>query len=92
MMDLGQFPGVIETAKFDSSGITASNIKGELYRIDSEILKMLDELEKPFFVRKMVDLSCNIRAWMYFLETDIYNDKYYIVTSGKWTKQVNKHF
>ena len=79
MLDFGTFPGVV---KVDDDSISQSKINGEVYEIDYDTLKYLDEFESIWFTREMVSLECGISAWMYFLNA--MPDEYEVVESGMW--------
>ena len=74
MINLGSFPGVIPNASY--------NIYGEVYEIDDETLKMLDQLEghPTLYTRKTVKLKKTKEpVWMY-----IFND--YELYDYDWDK------
>ena len=79
MLNLGKFPGVV---KNDDDSIPQSQINGEVYDIDFDTLKYLDEFEGIWFTREMVPLECGISVWMYFLNT--LPDEYEVIGSGIW--------
>ena len=79
MLDLGKFPGVVN---IDDDSIPQSQINGEVYDIDFDTLKYLDEFEGIWFTREMVPLECGISVWMYFLNT--LPDEYEVIGSGIW--------
>ncbi|MCL7413827.1 MAG: gamma-glutamylcyclotransferase [Methanosarcinaceae archaeon] len=79
MLDLGKFPGVV---KIDDDSIPKSKINGEVYEIDYDVLKYLDEFEGIWFTREMVSIECGISVWMYFLNA--IPDEYEIIESGIW--------
>ncbi len=82
MLDLGLFPGVVKIDDGDDDSIPRSKINGEVYEIDYDTLKYLDEFESIWFTREMVSLECGISAWMYFLNA--MPEKYEVVESGMW--------
>ena len=81
MLDLGKFPGVVKIDDNDDP-ISQSQINGEVYEIDYDTLKYLDEFEGIWFTREMVALECGISVWMYFLNA--MPDEYEIVENGIW--------
>ena len=79
MLDLGKFPGVV---KIDDDSIPKSHINGEVYEIDYDTIKYLDEFEGIWFTREMVPIECGISVWMYFLNA--IPDEYEVIGSGIW--------
>ncbi|MGP8321666.1 MAG: gamma-glutamylcyclotransferase family protein [Methanosarcinaceae archaeon] len=79
MLDLGNFPGVVKDAN-DSSFM--SNITGEVYEVNYDTLKCLDEFEGIWFKREIVPIECGISVWMYFL--NVFPDKYEVIKNGIW--------
>ena len=61
MLDLGHFPGVIDSA-------SGHRVAGELWRVTSKVFRELDIIEgyPDFYTRKMVPTEHGI-AWMYYL-------------------------
>lgn len=79
MVDMGAYPGLVETNTPFSSTITV-----EAYKIDKETLKRLDNLEGyPLFYNRKVIKIGDIEGYIYYLnEGDKYN--YKIVREGDW--------
>jgi gamma-glutamylcyclotransferase (GGCT)/AIG2-like uncharacterized protein YtfP len=77
MIDLGPFPGILD------SGINV--IYGELYEVDDSILKMCDLIEghPNFYSRQFIKLEFDINAEAYFLPQSKYKD-YPEIKSGLW--------
>ena len=77
MIDLGAFPGILD------SGINV--IYGELYEVDDSILKMCDLIEghPNFYTRKFIKLEFDINAEAYFLPQYKYKN-YPAIKSGLW--------
>ena len=61
MLDLGHFPGVIDSA-------SGHRVAGELWRVTNRVFRELDLIEgyPDFYTRKMVPTEHGI-AWMYYL-------------------------
>ncbi|MBN1134677.1 MAG: gamma-glutamylcyclotransferase [Methanosarcinaceae archaeon] len=80
MLDLGMFPGVTREGEI-------SSIYGEVYEVDRETLKCLDNFEGKWFSRELVSLDCGFSAWMYFLEEIpvALEEKAYPIKNGIWT-------
>ncbi len=79
MLDLGKFPGVV---KSENDSPFLSKITGEVYEVDYDMLKCLDEFEGIWFTREIVHIECGISVWMYFLNA--VPDKYEIIENGMW--------
>ena len=77
MIDLGAFPGILD------SGINV--IYGELYEVDDSILEMCDLIEghPNFYSRQFIKLEFDINAEAYFLPQSKYKD-YPEIKSGLW--------
>ena len=77
MIDLGAFPGILD------SGINV--IFGELYEVDDSTLEMCDLIEghPNFYTRKFIKLEFDINAEAYFLPQSKYKD-YPAIKSGLW--------
>ena len=77
MIDLGAFPGILD------SGINV--IYGELYEVDDSTLEMCDLIEghPNFYKRKFIKLEFDISAESYFLPQRLYKD-YPAIKSGLW--------
>lgn len=75
MLDLGQYPGVIE------HGHTA--IRGEVYRVDAGTLDRVDLLEDipNSYRRRLIDTGFG-RAWIYLYQR--YRGDEPVVSSGIW--------
>ena len=83
MLDLGKFPGVVKIDNDDNDdSISQSQINGEVYEINYDTLKYLDEFEGTWFTREIIPLECGISVWMYFLNA--IPDEYKIVENGNW--------
>jgi len=76
LFSLGSFPGVIK------GGVTS--VQGELYEVDREELRSLDQLEghPGFYQREVIDTSEG-EAWIYLLPEDKYKG-YEVIESGIW--------
>tara|TARA_Y100000748_G_scaffold303884_1_gene310663 strand:+ start:412 stop:756 length:345 start_codon:yes stop_codon:yes gene_type:complete len=77
MIDLGAFPGILD------SGINV--IYGELYEVDDSTLEMCDLIEghPNFYKRKFIKLEFDINAESYFLPQAKYKE-YPVIKSGLW--------
>lgn len=80
LYDLGPYPGLLS----DESNAL---VTGEVYEIDDELLKELDEFETSSnYVRKQVDVSFDGRqtkGWVYEPNPEFYRlDK--LIASGDW--------
>ena len=77
MIDLGAFPGLV---------YGKSEIKGEVYSVDSETLSRLDELEGNgrFYTRELTGTASG-SAWVYVLPTETYG-RHREVPDGDWRK------
>jgi len=80
MLGVGMYPAVAKNGE-------VSTIHGEVYEVDHETLKCLDDFERKWFSREMVPLECGIMAWMYFLEhtPEALKDTVYVIEDGIWT-------
>jgi gamma-glutamylcyclotransferase (GGCT)/AIG2-like uncharacterized protein YtfP len=80
LYDLGAYPGLI----LDESD---SSVAGEVYEVDDEILKKLDEIEAPArYWRKQVEVSLGNRretCWVYEPDTEFYPRRL-LIASGDW--------
>ncbi|HJH31441.1 MAG TPA: gamma-glutamylcyclotransferase [Methanosarcinaceae archaeon] len=79
MLDLGNFPGAF---RGEDESSFRSNIYGEVYEIDYDTIKCLDEFEGIWFTREMVPIQCGISVWMYFLNA--LPDEYEVIETGIW--------
>ena len=77
MIDLGAFPGILDSGN--------NVIYGELYEVDDSILEMCDLIEghPNFYKRKIVKLDKGMKAEAYFLPKSQYNT-YPVIESGLW--------
>jgi len=77
MIDLGAFPGILDSGN--------NVIFGELYEVDDSILEMCDLIEghPNFYKRKLVKLKIGMKAEAYFLPKSQYNT-YPVIESGLW--------
>ena len=84
LYDLGAYPGLL-------LGESNSFVVGELYEVDDETLKRLDDFEAPsLYWRKQVEVSVGTErrtCWIYVPEQ---NPEFYShrksITSGDWTE------
>ncbi len=79
MLDLGPFPGVIDSRQ-------VSSIQGEVFEVDDQLLRKLDLFEGDHYFRKQVYLERSPQAWMYFLFADMLKMTYPVVDSGIWNE------
>ncbi len=77
MLDLGPFPGVVDSEQ-------VSTIQGEIFEVDDQLLQQLDIFEGDHYLRKMIFLENQSRAWMYFLRSDLLKMTYPVVDNGTW--------
>lgn len=65
MVSLGAFPAVVK------SDVALTHISGEVYEVDDNTLRVLDEIEgnPDFYCREEVETSLG-KAWMYILSED----------------------
>ena len=84
LYDMGGYPAVV----LDEN---AGPIAGEVYTIDDETLKALDEFEASAdYTRNLVELTLNgetLPGWIYSPEPDICSGKD-LIESGDWIKYV----
>jgi gamma-glutamylcyclotransferase (GGCT)/AIG2-like uncharacterized protein YtfP len=80
LYDLGAYPGLL----LDDS---TSSVIGEVYEIDDEALKQLDEIEaSSSYWRKQVEVSLDnhsMRCWVYGPDSRSY-PRQILITSGDW--------
>jgi gamma-glutamylcyclotransferase (GGCT)/AIG2-like uncharacterized protein YtfP len=80
LYDLGEYPGL----SLDESG---STVTGEVYEVDDEILRQLDEIEATtFYSRRQVEVSLERRGaacWVYVYDADSYPSRT-LIASGDW--------
>ena len=80
LYDLGAFPGLLLN---DSSSL----VMGEVYEVDDETLKQLDDFEASSnYCRKQVEISLNIgrtKCWVYEPKPEFYS-LHTLITSGDW--------
>jgi gamma-glutamylcyclotransferase (GGCT)/AIG2-like uncharacterized protein YtfP len=80
LYDLGAYPGLI----LDES---ASLVVGEVYEVDDEILKQLDDFESSsHYWRKQVKISLGThikKCWVYAPNPEAFS-KQTLITSGDW--------
>jgi gamma-glutamylcyclotransferase (GGCT)/AIG2-like uncharacterized protein YtfP len=84
LFDLGAYPGLL----LDES---TSLVVGEVYEVDDEILKKLDDIESStYYLRKQVEISLGTHRRMCWVYT--YNPKFYsrpiLIESGDWIEYV----
>lgn len=79
MYDLGDYPAVIEHG--------SSAIHGEVYKITSDLLTKLDNLEgyPDYYHRILIESSLGF-VWMYVLNQTVEDDRP-IIKSGRWLKK-----
>jgi len=78
MLDLGWFPGVLNT------GSTAIHI--EVYLIDEQKLQELDAIEgyPNLYIRNLIKTPYG-EAWMYFFNTNkVEQRQHNVITTGEW--------
>jgi gamma-glutamylcyclotransferase (GGCT)/AIG2-like uncharacterized protein YtfP len=84
LYDLGEYPGLL----LDESN---SLVVGEVYEVDDETLKQLDEFEASSdYVRKQVEIHTGadkLQCWIYVpsFGPDFYSNRT-LITSGDWMK------
>ena len=67
MLDLGSFPGVTKNGE--------KHIQGEVWEVDDEVMEQLDAIEGyPTFYDRELTQTTQGKAWMYFLDSQDYND------------------
>jgi gamma-glutamylcyclotransferase (GGCT)/AIG2-like uncharacterized protein YtfP len=80
LYDFGEYPGLI----LDESN---SMVTGEVYEIDEETLKRLDEIEvSSNYLRKQTEITVNDRevtCWIYEPDPEFYSLSN-VITSGDW--------
>jgi len=67
MVDLGSFPGVVNGKKF---------IQGEVWEVDKELLRALDQIEgvsSDFYKIKLIQTTLG-KAWIYYLGDEYAQD------------------
>ena len=75
MVDLGAFPGVILGGE--------SDISGEIWMVNSEAMRMLDDMEGyPHFYNRRKTQTSGGTAWMYYLPAQEAEDYPEIVPQG----------
>ncbi len=82
LLDLGSFPGVVETP-------ASSYIGGEVYEVDEINLASVDRMEGKWFFRQEVLLEYNMSALMYFLNEKAIPivDNYRVMVGGIWPEK-----
>ena len=80
LYDLGEYPGLV-------TGASNSNVIGEVYEVDDELLSKLDEFEASTnYLRKQVEISFDDHietGWTY--EPDpAFHSLQTLITSGDW--------
>ena len=91
--DLGNYPSI--------SSLNDSQVFGEIYEIDAEILSILDKIEgfspknvqQSLYTRRQVvvrgiTMNCNHDAWTYFFNGDLNNKN--IITSGDYRRYMQE--
>lgn len=91
--DLGDYPSI--------SSSNDSQVFGEIYEIDAEILSILDKIEgfspknvqQSLYIRRQVvvkgiTMNCNHDAWTYFFNGDLSNKN--IITSGDYRRYIQE--
>ncbi len=82
LYDLGAYPGLL----LDDSG---STVFGEVYEVDGELLKELDDFEaSSSYRRKRVEISLGAHAktcWVYEPDPEFYSPRT-LITSGDWVE------
>jgi gamma-glutamylcyclotransferase (GGCT)/AIG2-like uncharacterized protein YtfP len=78
MLDLGDYPGVIEPG--------TSAITGEIYRVNPQQLRQLDQLEEypQLYTRKQIATPWGL-AWIYLYKGD--RGRYEVIASGDWIRR-----
>jgi gamma-glutamylcyclotransferase (GGCT)/AIG2-like uncharacterized protein YtfP len=80
LYDLGPYPGLIHNE-------SDSLVTGEVYEVDDEILKKLDDFEESSnYLRKQVDISVGPdrkTGWTYEPNPEFYS-LHKVITSGDW--------
>jgi gamma-glutamylcyclotransferase (GGCT)/AIG2-like uncharacterized protein YtfP len=80
LYDLGAYPGLL----LDESG---SLVTGEVYEIEDELLKQLDEFEASSnYLRRQVEISLDSHSrmcWVYEPDPEFYSLQT-LITSGDW--------
>lgn len=80
LYDLGAYPGL-------RLGESNSSVTGEVYEVDDETLKRLDEFEASSnYLRKQVEISLGARrkaCWTYEPDPEFYSLRT-LITSGDW--------
>jgi gamma-glutamylcyclotransferase (GGCT)/AIG2-like uncharacterized protein YtfP len=82
MVDLGYFPGVIQSPE------SYTAIHGEVYEVTPDVLQELDFLEghPDFYERRVVTLEDGTEAWVYLLPNEFLDRP--TVDSGDWVKHM----
>ncbi len=87
MYDLGDFPGVVLYKKNDNQTELEHRLKihGEVYEIDKNVLKKLDQLEgyPNFYNRSEIITDSGLKAWIYHMELKEVQNRN-IVKNGIW--------
>lgn len=82
LYDLGAYPGLL----VDESG---PSVIGEVYEVDDETLKQLDEFEaSSHYRRRRVEISLGARrraCWTYEPDPEFYSPRT-LITSGDWAE------
>jgi gamma-glutamylcyclotransferase (GGCT)/AIG2-like uncharacterized protein YtfP len=80
LYDLGAFPGLL-------LGESNSPVIGEVYEVDNELLKELDDFEaSSHYLRKQVEIALGMHrntCWVYVYDPDFYSPDT-LITSGDW--------
>jgi gamma-glutamylcyclotransferase (GGCT)/AIG2-like uncharacterized protein YtfP len=80
LYDLGEFPGLF-LAEANSLAV------GEVYEIDDEILRKLDEIEATsYYGRKQIEVALDnqhMSCWVYEPDSSFYPQRI-LITSGDW--------
>ena len=80
LYDLGAYPGLLLNE-------SSSLVTGEVYEVDDEILKRLDDFEaSSYYLRKQVEVSLGSErkmCWIYEPDPEFYS-LHKLITSGDW--------
>jgi gamma-glutamylcyclotransferase (GGCT)/AIG2-like uncharacterized protein YtfP len=82
LYDLGAYPGLLLTA-------SGSPVSGEVYEVDDETLRRLDDFEaSSLYRRRQVEISLGSRGsvcWTYEPDPEFYSPRR-LITSGDWVE------
>lgn len=69
LVDLGEYPAVLQTFDDFERETPGGPVSGEVWRVDDEGFALLDQLEGyPWlYTRRIVPLKSGARAWLYLL-------------------------